>query len=118
MKIKPVGSNMTELQLDDVHVLFSYETPVAACIFGEGFELGWDKLENDIEVFTQGWEEDYVWLGRGVQTDSNRSYDGKHAVHMELDHRELLEIQEDLSDILMDLFDPEEFGLWTILYCG
>lgn len=37
MKIKPVGSNMTELQLDDVHVLFSYETPVAACIFGEGF---------------------------------------------------------------------------------
>jgi len=36
MKIKPVGSNMTELQLDDVHVLFSYETPVAACIFGEG----------------------------------------------------------------------------------
>jgi len=37
MKIKPVGSNMTELQLDDVHVLFSYETPVAACIFGECF---------------------------------------------------------------------------------
>lgn len=37
MKIKPVGSNMTELQLDDVHVLFSYETPVAACIFGKGF---------------------------------------------------------------------------------
>ena len=37
MKIKPVGSNMTELQLDDVHVLFSYETPVAACIFGKGY---------------------------------------------------------------------------------
>jgi len=37
MKIKPVGSNMTELQLDDVHVLFSYETPVAACIFGGGY---------------------------------------------------------------------------------
>lgn len=28
---------MTELQLDDVHVLFSYETPVAACIMGKGF---------------------------------------------------------------------------------
>lgn len=37
MKVKNVGSNMTELQLDDVHVLFSYETPVAACIFGEGY---------------------------------------------------------------------------------
>ncbi len=37
MKIKQVGSNMTELRLENVHVLFSYETPVAACIFGEGF---------------------------------------------------------------------------------
>ena len=37
MKVKNVGSNMTELQLDDVHVLFSYETPVAACIMGKGF---------------------------------------------------------------------------------
>jgi hypothetical protein len=37
MKLKQIASNMTELQLDDAHVLFSYETPVAACIFGEGF---------------------------------------------------------------------------------
>ena len=37
MKIKQVGSNMTELRLENVHVLFSYETPVAACIFGAGF---------------------------------------------------------------------------------
>jgi len=30
MKVKNVGSNMTELVLGDVVVLFSYETPVAA----------------------------------------------------------------------------------------
>ena len=30
MKVKSVGSNMTELVLGNVTVLFSYETPVAA----------------------------------------------------------------------------------------
>ena len=29
MKIKPIGSNMTELQVLDMSILFSYETPVA-----------------------------------------------------------------------------------------
>lgn len=32
MKLKPLGSNMTELTVGNVSVLFSYETPVA----------GWD----------------------------------------------------------------------------
>ena len=32
MKIKTIGSNMTELQLNGVSIMFSYETPVA----------GWD----------------------------------------------------------------------------
>ena len=30
MKLKQLGSNMTELDLGDVQVFFSYETPVAA----------------------------------------------------------------------------------------
>ena len=30
MKLKQIGSNMTELDMGDVQVLFSYETPVAA----------------------------------------------------------------------------------------
>lgn len=29
MKIKPIASNMTELELNNVRVLFSYQTPVA-----------------------------------------------------------------------------------------
>jgi len=32
MKLKPIGSNMTELNINGVSVLFSYSTPVA----------GWD----------------------------------------------------------------------------
>jgi hypothetical protein len=30
MKLKQIGSNMTELDMGDVQVFFSYETPVAA----------------------------------------------------------------------------------------
>jgi len=38
MKVKPIGSNQTELHLDDgVMVLFSYETPVAAYLPKEGY---------------------------------------------------------------------------------
>lgn len=39
MKIKQVGSNMTELHMDDnTVVLFSYETPVACRLFGRYFK--------------------------------------------------------------------------------
>ena len=34
MKLKQVGSNMTELHLGETKVLFSYETPVAAHVNG------------------------------------------------------------------------------------
>lgn len=37
MKLRQIGSNMTELEFDGVDVLFSYETPVAAYVVGRGF---------------------------------------------------------------------------------
>ena len=37
MKIKPIASNMTELTTDRAAILFSYSTPVAACINGTGY---------------------------------------------------------------------------------
>ena len=37
MKLKPIKSNMTELQIGDKTVLFSYETPVAYNQEGVGF---------------------------------------------------------------------------------
>ena len=39
MKLKPIGSNQTELQLGNgVLILFSYQTPVAAKINGEFYK--------------------------------------------------------------------------------
>lgn len=36
MKIRPAGSNMTEVEIDGVTVLVSYSTPVAAFVPGQG----------------------------------------------------------------------------------
>lgn len=32
MKLKPIGSNMTEIETEKATILFSYRTPVAACL--------------------------------------------------------------------------------------
>ena len=38
MNLKPLGSNQTELETDSATILFSYRTPVAACMKdGSGF---------------------------------------------------------------------------------
>ena len=38
MKVSPVGSNMTEVQLNDgTKILFSYKTPVAANLYNGGY---------------------------------------------------------------------------------
>lgn len=37
MKLKPIGSNMTEVETEKATVLFSYRTPVAACLHVEPF---------------------------------------------------------------------------------
>ena len=37
MQLTPIASNMTEIETKDARILFSYRTPVAAYIFGEGF---------------------------------------------------------------------------------
>ena len=37
MQLTPIASNMTEGETSEARILFSYRTPVAAYIFGEGF---------------------------------------------------------------------------------
>jgi len=38
LKLKPIASNMTEIETEKATILFSYETPVAACMNdGSGF---------------------------------------------------------------------------------
>ena len=37
MKLNIIGSNQTELQIGNIAILFSYETPVAALVPGRGW---------------------------------------------------------------------------------
>ena len=37
MQLTPIASNMTEVETSEARILFSYRTPVAAYVFGEGF---------------------------------------------------------------------------------
>ena len=37
MKLNPLGSNRNEVEFGDVTILFSYKTPVACHVAGEGF---------------------------------------------------------------------------------
>ena len=37
MQLTPIASNMTEVETSDARILFSYRTPVAAYVFGEGY---------------------------------------------------------------------------------
>ena len=37
MQLTPIASNMTEIETSEARILFSYRTPVAAYVFGEGF---------------------------------------------------------------------------------
>ena len=37
MQLTPIASNMPEVETSEARILFSYRTPVAAYVFGEGF---------------------------------------------------------------------------------
>ena len=37
MQLTPIASNMTEVETSEARILFSYRTPLAAYVFGEGF---------------------------------------------------------------------------------
>ena len=39
MQLNPIGSNMTEVETSEARILFSYRTPVAAYIYGEGVPI-------------------------------------------------------------------------------
>ena len=39
MQLTPIASNMTEVETSEARILFSYRTPVAAYIYGEGVPI-------------------------------------------------------------------------------
>ena len=63
MQITPIASNMTEVETSEARILFSYLTPVAAYVFGEGFV----RTEKWWSVTTS--RHINKWIGKDVTTE-------------------------------------------------
>ena len=68
MQLTPIASNMTEVETADARILFSYRTPVAAYIFGEGFV----KTDKFWSVTTS--RHINKWLGGVLAKEQPQSY--------------------------------------------
>ena len=63
MQLVPLASNMTEVETDLGRVLFSYRTPVAAYVYGEGYV----RTEKWWSVTTS--RHINKWIGKDVTTE-------------------------------------------------
>ena len=63
MQLTPIASNMTEVETSKARVLFSYRTPVAAYVFGDGFV----RTEKWWSVTTS--RHINKWIGKDVTTE-------------------------------------------------
>ena len=66
MRLTPIGTNQTEIETADARIFFSYKTPVAAYIFGEGFV----RSENFFSVTTS--RHINKWIGVDSKTDQTK----------------------------------------------
>ena len=63
MQLTPIASNMTEVETSEARILFSYRTPVAAYVFGEGYV----RTEKWWSVTTS--RHINKWIGKDVKTE-------------------------------------------------
>jgi len=63
MQLTPIASNMTEVETSEARILFSYRTPVAAYVFGDGFV----RTEKWWSVTTS--RHINKWIGKDVTTE-------------------------------------------------
>ena len=63
MQLTPIASNMTEVETSEARILFSYRTPVAAYVFGEGYV----RTEKWWSVTTS--RHINKWIGKDVTTE-------------------------------------------------
>ena len=63
MQLTPIASNMPEVETSEARILFSYRTPVAAYVFGEGFV----RTEKWWSVTTS--RHINKWIGKDVTTE-------------------------------------------------
>lgn len=71
MKIKAVGKNMVELRINGKRVLFSYETPVACHIPGQGFFKTEEFFSSTTNRHINKW---LHWAGVKTATDKPQSF--------------------------------------------
>ena len=63
MQLTPIASNMTEVETSEARILFSYRTPVAAYVYGDGFV----RTEKWWSVTTS--RHINKWIGKDVTTE-------------------------------------------------
>ena len=63
MQLTPIASNMTDVETSEARILFSYRTPVAAYVFGEGYV----RTEKWWSVTTS--RHINKWIGKDVTTE-------------------------------------------------
>lgn len=68
MRLEKIGANVTVIYVQEVQVMFSYETPVAAFIPGEGYV----KTEKKWSVTTS--KQITQWAGRKVEKTKPQEY--------------------------------------------
>ena len=66
MNLTPIAANQTEVETKNARIFFSYKTPVAAYIFGEGFV----RSEEFFSVTTS--RHINKWIGVDSKTDTTR----------------------------------------------
>jgi hypothetical protein len=71
MNLNPIRANMTELHVnDELTVLFSYKTPVAAWVSGIGYLRTDKKWSNTTSRHINQWLGDSYVSGRGINDGS------------------------------------------------
>jgi len=72
LRVVPAGSNMTELHTGDANILFSYQTPVAAHVYGRG----WLMTRAFYSVTTSRHINRWIPDGVGVEKVDQREIEG------------------------------------------
>ena len=73
MQLTPIASNMTEVETSEARILFSYRTPVAAYIYGEGVPIAGEIYRGYVRT-AKWWSVTTSrhinkWIGKDVTTE-------------------------------------------------
>ena len=78
MQLNPIGSNMTEVETSEARILFSYRTPVAAYVYGEGVPIAGEMYRGFVRT-AKWWSVTTSrhinkWLDGGTAEEVSQTY--------------------------------------------